>query len=69
MGKRHQASRRRNYNRRQHELHERIERFGHTGRYVAVMDWLDDADLHEPERQWPFEPLPSPALLTHRGVD
>ncbi len=38
MSKRHQATRRRNYGRRQHELHERID---HT---VGPMAWLDDAD-------------------------
>lgn len=32
MSKRHTASRRRNYGRRQHEMHERIDRRGERGR-------------------------------------
>ncbi len=38
MSKRHQATRRRHYGRRQHELHERIDRT------VGPMSWLDDLD-------------------------
>ncbi len=39
MSKRHQASRRRSYGRRQHEVHER------TDRGVGPMSWIDDNDL------------------------
>lgn len=39
MSKRHQASRRRTYGRRQHELHERRERTGHASQ--------DDRDVAE----------------------
>ena len=41
----HQANRRRTYGRRQHELHERIER------YTGALDWFAEADFaHKGER-------------------
>jgi len=46
MSKRHQISRRRHYGRRQHELHERMDR------PVAVMPWPDDAGSDEPIALW-----------------
>ena len=42
MSKPHQASRRRTYGRRQHELQERMER------PVGVLAWIDKVDLPEP---------------------
>ncbi len=60
MSKGHHASRRHSYNRRQHELHERLERTDRSSRLVAVMDWLDETSAAM-ERQWPFEAtLPTP---------
>ncbi len=41
MSKRHQASRRRTYGRRQHEMHERPERYA-----GGLLGWLDE--LHVP---------------------
>jgi hypothetical protein len=52
MSKRHQASRRRTYGRRQHELHERTERG------VGVLDWTDDLELlPETVDRWAADPL------------
>ncbi len=60
MSKGHHASRRHSYNRRQHELHERLERSGRGGRLVAVMEWLDENGVSA-EPRWPFEAtLPAP---------
>ena len=42
MSKRHQASRRRAYGRRQHEVHERHERHAERGRPEA--NWAESAD-------------------------
>ena len=42
MSKRHTASRRRNYGRRQHELHERIDRRAERGR--GERDWRAGQD-------------------------
>ncbi len=39
MSKRHTASRRRTYGRRQHELHERVDRM------ADVLVWAEEADL------------------------
>ena len=50
MSKRHQASRRRTYGRRQHELHERMDR------PVGGMDWLAEPDLAETGPRWSAEP-------------
>jgi hypothetical protein len=50
MSKRHQASRRRVYGRRQHELHER------TDRLVGVMDWLGESELPATEQRWHPQP-------------
>ncbi|MGD0017863.1 MAG: hypothetical protein ABSD62_01290 [Candidatus Limnocylindrales bacterium] len=50
MSKRHQASRRRTYGRRQHELHER------TDRLVGVMDWLGESTLPDTKQRWITEP-------------
>jgi hypothetical protein len=38
MSKRHQASRRRTYGRRQHEIHERTER------YAGLLGWVDESN-------------------------
>jgi hypothetical protein len=52
MSKRHQASRRRTYGRRQHELHERTERS------VGVLDWTGELEtLPEPGDRWTAQPL------------
>jgi hypothetical protein len=51
MSKRHQASRRRTYGRRQHEIHERTER------YVGILGWIDDSDLLLPVDRWTAEPM------------
>jgi hypothetical protein len=49
MSKRHQASRRRTYGRRQHEMHERMDRpAGDTG-------WLEDSTLQEAAQHWTLE--------------
>ncbi|HEX7592151.1 MAG TPA: hypothetical protein VF375_09380 [Candidatus Limnocylindrales bacterium] len=42
MSKPHQASRRRTYGRRQHEIQERMER------PVGALGWIDKVDLPEP---------------------
>jgi hypothetical protein len=71
MSKRHQASRRRTYGRRQHELHERSER------YVGVLGgWTDEPDLIGSSERWAAEPLALAAAraaagdwLTSRGID
>jgi hypothetical protein len=41
MSKRHQSSRRRTYGRRQHDLHER------TDRYVGALGWIEKSELPE----------------------
>jgi hypothetical protein len=51
MTERHQASRRRSYGRRQHELHER------TDRPVDVMSWLDESDLPNSEQRLNPDPV------------
>ena len=53
MSKRHQASRRRTYGRRQHELHELHER---ADRLVGVTDWLGPSGVFEPEQRWTAMP-------------
>jgi hypothetical protein len=66
MSKRHQASRRRTYGRRQHELHERPER------YVGVLSWIDDSDMPGPAERWESEPLVHAAVgdwPASRGID
>ncbi|MGD0248411.1 MAG: hypothetical protein ABSB75_05085 [Candidatus Limnocylindrales bacterium] len=66
MSKRHQASRRRTYGRRQHELHERTER------YVGVLGWIDEVGLPESGERWRAEPLVRAAAggwLNLRGID
>jgi hypothetical protein len=50
MGKRHQASRRRTYGRRQHEMHERTER------YAGSPGWLDAPDTAVVGGLWEAEP-------------
>jgi hypothetical protein len=65
MSKRHQASRRRTYGRRQHELHERTERG------VGVLDWTGDLGLPEPGDRWAAEPLARVATgdwMNARGI-
>lgn len=49
MSKHHQANRRRTYGRRQHELHERTER------YVGVLGWIDESALRGPGDRWGAE--------------
>jgi hypothetical protein len=66
MSKRHQASRRRTYGRRQHELQERPER------YVGVLSWIDDSDMPGPAERWESEPLAHAAVgdwPASRGID
>ena len=66
MSKRHQASRRRTYGRRQHELHERIDRD------LGVLDWTDELGLlPEQGNRWTTEPLarvPAGHWLDARGI-
>jgi hypothetical protein len=71
MSKKHQASRRRTYGRRQHEVHERGEQF------VGVLDWIDSSDLPDlgarwSDSGWPIDPATRAALgewLNSRGID
>lgn len=49
MGKRHQASRRRTYGRRQHEMHERTER------YAGSSGWLDEPETSVIGTGWEAE--------------
>jgi len=68
MTKRHQASRRRTYGRRQHELHERPER------YLGVLGWVEDSEIAgrtEPTGRWTSVPLVQTAAghwLADRGI-
>ena len=66
MSKRHQASRRRTYGRRQHELNERTERS------VGVLDWADDLQLlPDTGDRWAAEPLARVAAgdwMNARGI-
>jgi hypothetical protein len=65
MSKRHQASRRRTYGRRQHEIHER------TDRNLGVLDWTDELGLPEQGDRWAAEPLasvPADGWLHARGI-
>ncbi len=64
MSKRHQASRRRSYGRRQHELHERPDL------QVGAMSWLDDRDLADAGHRWGLpESRVADDWLRLRGVD
>ena len=66
MSKRHQASRRRTYGRRQHEMHERTER------HVGIPDWIDGADLLAPGDRWGAESMARAGAgdwLSSRGID
>jgi len=66
MSKRHQASRRRTYGRRQHEIHERTERS------VGLLGWIDESDTPEPADGWiaaPQRRVVSADWLTPRGID
>jgi hypothetical protein len=49
MSKRHQASRRRTYGRRQHEIHERTER------YAGLLGWVDESEMPELGDRWDTE--------------
>ena len=49
MSKRHQASRRRTYGRRQHEIHERTER------YAGLLGWVDESEMPELGDRWDAE--------------
>jgi hypothetical protein len=71
MSKGHQASRRRTYGRRQHEIHERTERFAEATS-VGAMNWLDESELHESGHTWAAEPVgreASGGWLQARGID
>ena len=46
MSQRHQASRRRTYGRREHEIHERTERT------LGTLDWIEKSELPWPEGRW-----------------
>ena len=66
MSKRHQASRRRTYGRRQHELHERTER------NVGALGSMDEFELASPGDRWIAEPLARAMAgdwLDARGID
>ena len=66
MSKRHQASRRRTYGRRQHEMHER------TDRSVGIPDRIDRADLLRPGDRWRAESMTRAGAgdgLSSRGID
>ncbi len=52
MSKRHQASRRRSYGRRQHELHEWHEIHERTDRPGGVMDWLGESESSRTGHGW-----------------
>jgi hypothetical protein len=66
MSKRHQASRRRTYGRRQHEMHERTDR--HTG----LLSWVDEQETPWIGDRWDAE-SPGRALagdwLQLRSID
>ena len=66
MSKRHQASRRRTYGRRQHEIHERTER------YAGLLGWIDELEIPGLGDRWDAE-LPGRAApgqwLQLRGID
>ena len=66
MSRRHQASRRRTYGRREHELHERTER------HVGVPGWIDEVELSASGEGWRAEPLVRAAAggwSSSRGID
>jgi hypothetical protein len=72
MSKGHQASRRRTYGRRLHELHER------TDQNVGVLGWIEEEDNAEmggarwSGSGWPVEPAARAAFgqwLNLRGID
>ena len=50
MSKRHQASRRRTYGRRQHEIHERPDRPAGTA------GWVEESEARESSPCWGAEP-------------
>ena len=54
MSKRHQSSRRRSYGRRQHELHERVDRRRDHGR--IELEWADPADAPQADPLSFFDP-------------
>jgi hypothetical protein len=49
MSKRHQTSRRRTYGRRQHEIHERTER------YAGFLGWIDESEMPGLGDRWDAE--------------
>jgi hypothetical protein len=66
MSKRHQASRRRTYGRRQHEIHERADRFDGPG------VWIETSELQEVAGGWSHEPADRESggsWLQARGID
>ena len=54
MSKRHNGSRRRSYGRRQHELHERMERHRDHGR--IEFEWADPGDAQQADPLAFFDP-------------
>ncbi|MGZ6266925.1 MAG: hypothetical protein ACXWN4_08465 [Candidatus Limnocylindrales bacterium] len=65
MSKRHQASRRRTYGRRQHEMHERPER------HAGLLGWLDGLEIPGVGDRWDVKPSGNVApgnLLQLRGI-
>ena len=66
MSKRHQASRRRTYGRRQHEIHERTERS------VGLLGWIDQSETPGSADTWIAAPQHRGAAadwLSPRGTD
>jgi hypothetical protein len=66
MSKHHQASRRRTYGRRQHEIHERAERS------VGPLGWIEESDMPEVGEGWIARPqrrTAAAAWLSPRGID
>jgi|PersoiStandDraft_1058852.scaffolds.fasta_scaffold90138_2 hypothetical protein len=66
MSKRHQASRRRTYGRRQHELHERPDRPD------GVAGWFEGSELQDTAQRWATEPADREAgggWLQARGIN
>jgi hypothetical protein len=65
MSKRHQASRRRSYGRRQHEVHERPDRL------VGVMESRDEIEFGRPADRWDVDLTGREAVAgsAARGID
>ncbi|HEY5486283.1 MAG TPA: hypothetical protein VIK06_01425 [Candidatus Limnocylindrales bacterium] len=65
MSKRHQASRRRTYGRRQHEIHERPDRQDDSA------SWLEGSELQQATSRWGTEPADTEVggWLQSRGIN